>query len=295
MNTNERSLSKTESRLILELEWRGQRITSLDEIQSLLKIREGNARFMAYRLVQKGWFERLRPGVFQLIPAERGREGIADTNPYFNSEVFLQPCFYSFGSASSFYGFTEQTFAEMYLASAKRHRPEEIRSKKYIFAYTPNALFFGFEEVEIFGNKVQMAVPERAILDALDRPEYAGGITEVSRIIRKSGQKIDFDKILKFVRAWNQSALVQRFGFLLDLHQIKITNEIRNELKKLVKPDNKIYLTTRGKWKTPLRLNTEWTVIENVPRDILLENEEGKRLFIFKKNLTATRNGGGSE
>jgi Uma2 family endonuclease len=35
---------------------------------------ESCARFFAHKLVQKRWLERLRPGLFRLVPAARGRE-----------------------------------------------------------------------------------------------------------------------------------------------------------------------------------------------------------------------------
>ena len=284
MATKERSLSKAEARLVLEMEWRKQRTISLNEIQALLGVKQVYARFVAYRLVQKRWFERLRRGVFQLIPAERGREAIADTSPFVANEIFPSPCFYSFGSACSYYGFTEQAFAEMYLVSSKKHTAELVREKKYVFAYTPQSRFFGFEKIEIFGCKVEIATPERAILDALDRPEYAGGISEVSRIVRKAAPKLDFKRLLEFARTWNQSALVQRLGYLLDLNQIKITKQNRNELKRLVNPNNKIHLAARRRWNATTHLNTEWHIIENVPKEILLEKTEGtKRPFIFRK------------
>lgn len=33
-------------------------------------------------MVKKGWLERLPPGLFQLVPAERGPERVADTYPH---------------------------------------------------------------------------------------------------------------------------------------------------------------------------------------------------------------------
>ncbi len=81
MNETERTLSKNEAKVVLDLEWRGQKAVTAAELRSMLGGSEGYARFFAHRLVEKGWLERVRPGLFQLIPADRGREGIGDTNP----------------------------------------------------------------------------------------------------------------------------------------------------------------------------------------------------------------------
>lgn len=71
----ERTLSRNEARVVLDLEWRGQMTVTLAELRDMLGVSDGYARLMAHRLVMKGWLERLRPGLFQLVPAERGREG----------------------------------------------------------------------------------------------------------------------------------------------------------------------------------------------------------------------------
>jgi predicted transcriptional regulator of viral defense system len=288
METKERTLSKTEARLVLEMEWRGDRVISLEGIQSALGASEGYARFIAHRLVQKGWFERLRRGVFQLIPAERGREAVADTNPFLDVEIFHQPAFYSFGTACSHFGFTDQVFAEMYLATTKPRSPEEIRGKKYIFPAMQKERFFGCEETQVLGRKALMATPERAILDALDRPQYAGGLAEVSRIIKRAGPKLNFERLVEYARTWNESALVQRLGFFLDLHQVELPKDVREKLKSLVKPSNKIYLAPRGRWNVPAKLNSEWIVVENVPKGILTENVEGRRPFIPRSKVAAS-------
>jgi len=295
LDTQNRTLSKKEAKLVLELEWQGKQIISLDEIQKALGVDEGYSRSLAHRLVQKGWFERLRSGIFQFIPAERGLEAVGDTNPFLEQNAFQQPIFYSFGNACSHYGFTDQVFAEMYVASATRHSPIVVRGKKYVFAFTPKQRFFGFENVNVLERQVPMALPERAILDALDRPQLAGGLSEVSRIIAKAGSKLDFDRLLKFARRWNQSALVQRLGYFLDLHQIVLPPEFREQLKELSKPNSKIYLAPRGRWKTEHRFNREWQVVENISRKLLLEESKTKRRLIPKSKTPPSGNRSGKE
>lgn len=76
-----------------------------------------------------------------------------------------------------------------------------------------------------------------------------------------------------------RTLLVQRLGFFLDLHEVELSKEVRTELKSLVKPDNKIYLTSRGRWNIPARFNSEWIIVENVPKAVLTENIEGGMLY----------------
>jgi len=278
----ERTLSRNEAKIVLELEWRGQKTVTLTELHQMLGTSASYARVLAHRLVKKGWFQRLRPGLFQLVPAARGREGVADTHPLSAGAVLVDPYFFSFGTACTHHGLTEQAFAEVYVACQERRRPEVIRGKRYVFVFVPEKRFFGFERTSVLGQPVQMATLERALLDAVDKPRYAGGIDEVSRITGRAAARVSWDALLKLVRRWRSSALVQRLGYLLDLHSAGVPDEVRAVLVGLVLPQSKIQLGARRRWGTTGKLVRPWNVVENVPRDVLIpKDEKPRRRMVF--------------
>ncbi len=280
----ERSLSKNESQVVLDLEWRGQKTVTLADIRAALGSSEAYARFLAHKLVRKGWLERLRPGLFRLIPAERGREGVADTNPLAAGAALVHPYFFSFGTACTHHGLTEQAFAEIYIACQQYRRLETIRGTRYVFVEVRRERFFGFTEANVLGETVQMATRERALLDALDRPQYAGGLGEVSRMVSRSWGKLPWDALLELLRRWKESALVQRLGYLLDLHHVEVSAEQRVALESLVRPGSKVHLGARGRWGTSGKLVRPWNVVVNVPHDVLVEKGERlKRRVTFEK------------
>lgn len=281
----ERTLSRTESRVILDLEWRNQKTVTLVELRAALGASEGYARKFAHRLVQKGWLERLRPGLFRLVPSDRGREGVADTHPLTAGAALVHPYFFSFGTACTHHGLTEQVFAEVYVACQEQRRPETIRARRYVFAYVPSERFFGFAETRVLGETVQMATVERAFLDAIDRPRYAGGIGEVSRIAARAASRVSWTVLLRLARRWGSSALVQRLGYFLDLHGVAVPDDARSALLDLVLPHSKIQLGTRRKWGTSGGLARPWNVVENVPRDVLVDRERQprRRLSLHQK------------
>ncbi len=282
----ERTLSRNESRVVLDLEWRGQKTVTLAEIRAALETSEAYARFLAHQLVRKGWLERLRPGLYRLIPAERGREGVADTNPLAVGAVLVHPYFFSFGTACTHHGLTEQVFAEIYIACQRSRRSETIRGTRFVFVEVPSDRFFGFEKANVLGETVQMATRERALLDALDRPRYAGGLGEVSRMVSRSvATKLSWEALLELLRRWNESALVQRLGYLLDLHHVELPDEQRAALESLVRPGSKVHFGARAKWGTSGKLVRPWNIVENVPRDVLVDKGEGpKRRVTFSSS-----------
>lgn len=280
----ERTLSQNEAKVVLDLEWRNQKTLTLAELRAALGASETYARKVAHGLVKKGWLERLRPGLFQLIPADRGREGVADTNPLAAGAALVSPYFYSFGTACTHHGLTEQVFSEVYLACQEERRSETIRDKRYVFVHVAELRFFGFEETSVLGHAVQMATIERALLDAIDRPRYAGGIGEVSRIAQRGASKVSWDTLLDLVRRWGSSALVQRLGYFMALHDVDVPDLVRAELLGLVRPESKIQLGPRRKWGTSGKLVRPWNVVENVPADVLISKEEKpRRRVVFGK------------
>ena len=278
----ERTLSKNEAKVILDLEWRGQKTVTLAELRRALGASDNYARYLAHRLVKKGWLERLRPGLFQFVPASRGREGVADTNPLVAGAVLVVPYFFSFGTACTHHGLTEQIFAEVYVACHERRRPETIRGIQYVFVHIPKQRFFGLHEIQVLGTPVQMATAERALLDAIDRPRYAGGIGEISRITAKATTRVSWDVLLDLLRRWGSSALVQRLGYFLDLHQAEVPTDARSCLLEIVRPHSKIHLGPRRRWGTTGKLVRPWNVVENVPREVLVtESEKQRRRVMF--------------
>jgi predicted transcriptional regulator of viral defense system len=266
----ERTLSKNEAKVILDLEWHGQKTVTLAELRDVLGASESYARYLAHRLVKKGWLERLQPGLFHLVPADRGREGIGDTNSLAIGAVLVSQAFFSFGTACTHHGLTEQVFAEVYLACREQRRPQMIRGRRYVFIRLSEHRFFGFEETLVLGQPVQMATQERALLDAIDRPQYAGGIGEVSQIAATAAEKVSWEALVDLARRWGSSALVQRLGYLFDLHEAEVPAEVRSGLLELVRPRSKIHLGSRQRWGTTGKLARLWNVIVNVPRDVLI-------------------------
>lgn len=280
----ERTLSENEAKVVLDLEWRNQKTVTLAELRQALGASESYARKLAHGLVKKGWFERLRPGLFLLVPARRGREGVADMNPLAAGAVLVSRYFYSFGTACTHHGLTEQVFSEVYLACQVHRRPKTIRDRRYVFVHVPEQRFFGFEEVAVLGQAVQMATVERAVLDAIDRPRYTGGIGEVSRIVARAAGKVSWNELAAQARKWGSSALVQRLGYFVDLLGVDVPGYVRMALLGLVRPKSKIQLGSRRKWGSSGKLVRPWNVVENVPRDVLLsKNEQARRRVVFSK------------
>lgn len=112
----------------------------------------------------------------------------------------------------------------------------------------------------------------------MDRPQYAGGIGEVSLIVRSAARRIDWTRTLDYLARFETAALAQRLGYLLDLHEIQYPSKVRRALLGYVSPLRKIRLGSRAKWGSQGRVHPVWNVVENVPIDHLVDRtKEGGR------------------
>jgi hypothetical protein len=178
---------------------------------------------------------------------------------------------YSFATACSFHHLTEQAFTTVYVVCRRTQPTRRVRDTRYVFVGMPAHRFFGFESVGVLGSKVQMATVERAVLDAASRQRYAGGIGELSRIVRNAALQVSWPRLLDYAQRWRESAVVQRLGYLLDANAAPVDEKTRAQLHDLVRADNKIFLGDRKRWRASGKLIAEWGIIENVPRDVLID------------------------
>ena len=262
---------------MLDLEWRGQASVTTAELKRIVAGSDASARQVAHRLVRKGWLEPLQRGLFLVVPADRGPQGIADTNPLAVGAQLATEYFYSYATACSFHHLTEQAFSTVYLVCRQTRPAIHVRETRYVFVGVGADRFFGFAEANVLGAKVQMATLERSLLDAASRPKYAGGIGELSRIVRNAASRIAWPALLGHIERWHESATVQRLGYLLDLHEVRLDRGAYTQLRSFARVDNKIFLGERTRWGSAGTLAAEWGIIENVPRDVLLDRSEGAR------------------
>lgn len=266
-----RTLSRLESRIVLELQWLEKTTVTLDAIQEVLRGDRQQAWSVAHRLIQKGWLERLKRGHYRLIPAERGVEGIPDLNPYRIEAILNKPHFFSYGTACKYHGFTDQVLPRYYIAVESQRPNLEIRGIQYIFVQVQEALFFGWETVDVYHISVPMADPCRALLDALDRPQYVGGIGEASLIVRNAARRIDWTRTLEYLERFQTAALAQRLGYFLDMHQVDYPKKVQRALLRSVSRLRKVPVGSRHRWGGQGKIHPLWNVIENVPREHLLD------------------------
>lgn len=270
-----RSLSDLEAKLILHLEWEKQPVVTIDEARAILDCSYDHARLVLHRLARNRWLAPLTPGKYELIPAERGAHAFPDTNPLFVGSVLVDPYAFSFATAAFFHGLSTQASATVYLATPVRtgRRLYQVRGKAYRLVFQSPQKFFGSVDVDAYGSRVRMAGPEKTVLDALDRPEYAGDIPEIAGMLQRGHGRLDWEKLAEYGLRFESQALIQRLGYLIDLLRLPVGEQVRTLLLAGMGKSTP-YLGRPRQWGTGGEYDATWRIVDNVPRQELLAEIE---------------------
>jgi len=272
-----RSLSPLESRLILHLEWNKQAVVNIKETMQILGVSYDHARQLLHGLARDRWLARIQPGKYELIPAERGEYAFPDTNPLFLGSVIIQPYYYSYATAAFFHGLSTQASQMVFIATSQNvPRHKLVREKEYRLVFQPAHKFFGWSEANAYGSRVNMATPEKTVLDSLDHPHYAGDIQEVATMLWRGRNNLDWQKMLDYALRFQSCSLLQRLGTLLDVVEIHIDPSIRKKLLEAAAADNKCYLGQPSRWGIGGDYNSIWRVVDNIPHKELFAELEVK-------------------
>ena len=270
-----RSLSPTESKLILHLEWEKQPVVTIEQTMATLGCSYDHARQMLHRLARRHWLAQITPGKYELIPAERGQRGFPDTNPLFIGSTLLTPYYFSFATSAFFHGLSTQASATVYIATTARkgRRLLTVRGKAYRLVVQPPHKFFGAVEADAYGSQVMMAQPEKTVVDSLDRPEYAGDIPEIAAMLWRGRGQLDWNRLAGYALRVRSQALVQRLGYLADTIGQPVETPVRDRLLAGVGKSTP-YLGRRGSWGTGGKYDATWRLVDNIPRQELLAEIE---------------------
>ncbi len=272
-----RSLSPLESKLILHLEWEKQAVVNVEDAMKILGVSYDHARQLLHDLARDRWLARIRAGAYELIPAERGEYAFPDTNPLFLGSVLIQPYYFSFATAAYFHGLSTQASQTVFIATSQDlPRRRLVREKEYRLVFQPEYKFFGWTKMDAYGSQVNMAEPEKAVLDSLDHPVFAGDIPEIAAMLWRGRNSLDWQRTVEYATHFRSRALIQRMGYLLDAINIPIDAEVRSSLLENATAKGKCYLGQPGRWGKGGNYSATWKVVDNVPRNELFAELEVK-------------------
>ena len=259
---NSKTLGTQAAKLLTTLQERRHLIFTINEVIEITGLKAASARSFIRGLVTRGVAARLRPGLFNLIPFELGREKEYLGNPYIVARELMggKNYYISHASALDIHQMTTQPQLVVYITSPSAMRGRKIFSTEFRFVRCPGARFFGLSEEWVDKEeKVWVSDLERTVLDGLRTPKYSGGITEVAKGFWMRRADINVNKLVEYALRLNISAVLGRLGYLMEVLEIGTKNDLESLrrslgrayvlLDPLLPPEGKFL----AKWR--LRLN----------------------------------------
>jgi len=270
-------LSPEEARLIARWESRKKVTVRASDVQEDLDCTLDYAYFLLHNLERKHWLERVARGLYQFIPLSYGYpERIPPSNSFIIGAALIKPYYFSYYTSNSHYGFTTQMPFTLFIATTKKKPDVEWASSAFKFVTLSKRKFFGYGREKVFDTEVNMAEPEKSLVDSFDKPRYAGGIEQLVRITWRGLPRVNEEKLVKYAVKMKSHALIQRLGFISDfLAKEELVKPLPRNLKnRMLRHVGKtaIYLDSRRP-KTG-EFSKEWRIINNVTRALLLSEIE---------------------
>ena len=133
------------------------------------------AAWQIRKLLEKGYIERVRRDLYVVMSLETGQP---IPNRFQIASSVAEDAYVSHHSAFEYYGYANQVFYEVYVATGKRVRPFSYDG----IDYCPVS-HRGIEGVVEMGNGIRVASLERAVIDGIADFEKIGGLEELLRCI----------------------------------------------------------------------------------------------------------------
>ncbi len=192
---------------------------------------------LAYHLRKKN-IVRIRRGLFGSIPLSfRETAESYVTDPYLVAGRINDDAVVAYHSAFDFHGVSYTLSQQMIFLSQQKIQPFVYQQIEFTRLPFPKALVEQKKtnteviSVDRQGLAIKVTTLERTLVDALDRPEYAGGFEEIWRSATHI-PILNFNKMIEYAILLGNATTIAKLGFFLEQFQEQF-NVDEKTLKKL--------------------------------------------------------------
>jgi predicted transcriptional regulator of viral defense system len=269
MESNLRTLGPAESKVVLSFREQGRTVVRADDVLALLGS-ETSARKVIRNLIRKGWLSRIVGGRYMLLPPEHGPENLGENNILALAAAAVEPSYVGWWSAAAWHGFTTQKPMTVFVATLKQVPSRTIEGSDVRFIKVTARKFFGYETYDVYGRQVAISSPVKTLIDCLDRPDLAGGPSELTRIVHSALAKVNPQELLAAATAMKSKAALQRLGFLADLVDRPLPDDVRQHIKDAIPRSYRSKFGRAERREGDIGYVAAWGLFVNARREDLL-------------------------
>lgn len=192
-----------------------------DDVLSALPMKRGEANLVLSRLAKKGWLQRLRRGMYAVVPLSAQSPRVAIDDPLAAAMKLFDPCYISGWTAAEHWDLTEQVHnaVVVYSARPQRRSTHSMAGVTYRVRHISPDAIFGTTKLWSGTIAVEMANVHRTVLDILNAPEMGGGGRQMIDIVRAYWGKLEADPqaLLNMALRLGGGTLFKRLGFTTEM------------------------------------------------------------------------------
>ncbi|MBK7645356.1 MAG: hypothetical protein IPJ19_20350 [Planctomycetes bacterium] len=196
-------------------------VLEVEHAAKLLKVPTRRAALILGRLARKHWIARVRRGTYILLPLEADpRRSVQAEDPWILAAHLFAPCYIGGWSAAEHWELTEQVFRSTFVVSAANIRARSLDLAGLSFRVVAAAPKRSASATSIWRGSEKIAVSSResTIADALDHPDWLGGIRNVASALARLHQSPHWDRkrLAAAMEHLGRGSAFKRLGFLLE-------------------------------------------------------------------------------
>jgi predicted transcriptional regulator of viral defense system len=241
-------------------------ITAADIVRAASMSRT-SANLTISRLHRKGWLNRVRRGVYAIVPIEATTPQPAVELAWPLAMDLFSPCFISGWSAAEHWDFTEQIFNSIAVVTGHRQRSalQVLAGVTFRTRTIPKTRMFGTTTVWFGSRRAEVADPHRLLIDILDAPEFGGGGRHTLDIVRAywKSEHCNPATLLDYAKRYGRGSVFKRMGFTAERFG-RVSDAWLDECRRQLSAGVIRFDPSTGKTG---RIITRWRLRMNVPDD----------------------------
>jgi len=269
MDSNLRTLGPAESKVVLSFREQGRSVVRASDVLKLLGS-ENSARKVIRNLIRKGWMSRIIGGRYMLLPPEHGPENLGENNILALAAAAVEPSYVSWWTAAAYHGFTTQKPMSVFVAVLRQTPVRTIEGSEVRFIKVTERKFFGHQTYNVYDRSVAISTPAKTLIDCLDRADLAGGPAELARITHNALAAIDPGELLTAANRMKSKAVMQRLGFLADLVDRPLPDDVRDALREAIPKSYRSHFGRTERRDGDISYVAAWGLYVNARREDLL-------------------------
>lgn len=262
-------LGESERHILDTLSCLGKPVICAADLEKELGYSRAISNLALSRLTQKGWLQRVKSGIYRIVPLGTNATLIPDDAWPIAMELF-SPCYISGWTAAEYWDLTEQIFNTTIIFTGQKQRRKDIilAGLHYRTKSIDSTHIFGTHKVWSSNTPILIADLHRTIIDVLDDPEIGGGGRHTIDIIKAYIKHKDANSeiLFEYAEKLEHGAVFKRLGFITD-KLMHLSNDFLDKIHLKINTGI-IKLDPHGPNVGPI--NTKWGIRINIPLGDLL-------------------------